>query len=160
MALIIEDGSIVTGANSYISTTNFTAYATARGLTITGDEEQLLIQAMDYIESQSYKGIKSTRDQALQWPRVGVYVDGYYLDSDTIPQQLINGQCEVALSIDAGTGPLADVSRQTKREKVDVLEVEYSDSSAPYVINRKIRNALWKLLIGGNSGNVVVVGKG
>lgn len=161
MTLIIEDGSIVANSNSYISTTNFTTYATARGYTIVADEEQLLIQAMDYLEAQLYKGCKRTQDQTLQWPRTGVYIDGYYFASDDIPQQLINAQCEVAIAIDEGNGPLDDIAIQTKREKVGPIEVEYADGAAPFIVNRRIQNALWKLLAsGGAGGNVLVVGKG
>lgn len=160
MALIVEDGSIVTGANSYVSTTDLTTYATARGVTLVADEEQLLIKAMDYIESLRFKGVKRTQDQALQWPRINVVIDNYTFDSDAIPQELINGQCEVAIAIDQDLDPLANIERSTKKEKVGPLEVEYSDSAASYTINRKIMNALWKLITGGSRGNILAVGKG
>lgn len=161
MALIVETGAIITNANSYISTTDFTTYATARGYTLVAGAETLLVQAMDYLEGLRYKGQKRTEDQSLQWPRYDVYIDGYYFPSDEIPQELINGQCEVALAIDAGNGPLDDVARQTKREKVGPIEVEYMDGSAPFVLNKKIQNALWKLLSGGGSGgNILTVNKG
>lgn len=156
MAIIVEDGSIVTGANSYVSTTDFTAFATARGVTLVEDEEILLIKAMDYIEQLNYKGVKRTRDQALQWPRVDVYIDGYYFDSDDIPQQLIDGLCQTAIAIDEGNDPLADQVRKTIREKVGDLEVEYAQSSVSAVANKKILNMLNKLLDGGGTGTIKV----
>ncbi len=161
MTLVVEDGSIISGADSYISTADFTAYAAARSYTLIAGAETLLIQAMDYLESLKYKGVKSTISQPLQWPRINVYIDGYYFPSNEIPQDLIDAQCEVAMAIDAGNGPLADVARQTIREKVGPLDVEYAPGSAPYVINKKIQNKLWKLLAGGGNGsNVINVTKG
>ena len=160
MALIVETGAIVANSNSYISTTNFETYATARSYTLVSGAETLLVQAMDWLESQVFKGVQFTRDQSLVWPRIGVYVDGYLVNSTEIPQELINAQCEVAMAIDAGYGPLADIARAVAREKVGPLEVEYSSSAAPFVVNRKIQNALWKLLANGHGGNILSVGKG
>ncbi len=158
--LIIETGAIVAGANSCISTTDFITYATARSYTVVSGAETLLVQAMDYLEALQYKGYKKTEAQPLQWPRTDVYIDGYYFASDDIPQQLINAQCEIAMAIDAGNGPLADIARQTVSETVGPISVTYSDGSAPFIINKKISNALWKLLGSGSQGNILQVNKG
>lgn len=158
MTIVVEDGSIVSGANSYVSTTDLTTYATARGITLEAGAETLLIQAMDYIEGLSYKGTKRTRDQALQWPRVDVYLDGYYFESDEIPQQLKDGLCQTAIAIDQGYGPLVDVPRTTVMEKVGEIEVQYAPGGPTKQINVKIKTALWKLLESG--GGQITVGKG
>ena len=71
MALTIEDGTGVAGANTYLSEDEFAAYASARGKIITGSLEQLIIQAMDYVETLRFRGQKNSSDQALQWPRAG-----------------------------------------------------------------------------------------
>ena len=161
MAIIAEDGTIVTGANSYVATADLTTYATARGITLTSGAETLLIQAMDYIESLMYKGVKFTRDQGLQWPRANVVIDGRLFDSDAIPAELIKAQKEVAIAIDQGNGPLINLPRSTKREKVGPLEVEYMDGAASVELNRKITASLWKLLANGGTGsNVLTVSKG
>lgn len=149
MTIVVEDGSIVTNSNSYVSEAELTAYASARGITLVGDEEELLIKAMDYIESLSFIGIKFTRDQSLQWPRVDVVIDGYYVDADTIPQELKNGQMAVALAIDEGNSPLSNVERKTIRERVGEIEVEYSEGSSSTIISRSINAALSKLIAGG-----------
>jgi hypothetical protein len=151
MAIVVEDGSVVTGANSYVSEATLTTFAADRGITLTSDEDELLIKAMDYIENLYYKGLKKTKDQPLQWPRYNVYVDGFWIDSDTIPQQLKDGQMQCAIAIDQGNDPLQDISRDVKRERVGELEVEYSDSSVTSTINKKIINSLKKLLAGGGS---------
>ncbi len=149
MAIIVEDGSIVANANSYASEAALTAYAAARGVTLTGDEDDLLIQAMDYVESLDFIGFKLTYDQPLQWPRADVVIDGYYVGTDVIPQLLIDGLCEVAIAIDTGESPYATITQSQKRVKVDVLEVEYMDGTSTAPINRKISLKLGKLT---NSG--------
>ena len=44
----------------------------------------------------------------------------------------------MAIAIDSGNDPLADVARAVKKEKVDVIEVEYMDNSVAFSYNRKI----------------------
>ncbi len=160
MSVIVENGSIVANANSYVSEATLTAFAAARGLTLTSDATQLLIKSMDYIESLQYIGSKLTRNQALEWPRMWVWIDGYPVDPTTIPQQLKDGQCQTAIAIDQGNDPLQDTPRATRREKVGEIEVEYATSAATVTTNKKILNTLWKLLgASGNSGNIIKVGK-
>lgn len=129
MALIVEDGTGLTTSNTYASEAELAAYAAARGVTITGTDTQLLLTAMDYLESKNFIGDKYSSAQALQWPRINVYIDGYYVAYTTIPTLLKEAQIELALSIDGGTNPMANLDRETVREKVDVIEVEYSKSA-------------------------------
>ena len=97
MTLIIETGAKVAGSNTYVSDAEYVAYAAARGKSIGVDataREIELIKSMDYIEGHrsEFKGIKVAFDQSLQWPRTGVYIDNYQIDSDVIPQELKNAQ--------------------------------------------------------------------
>ena len=154
MAIVVEDGSIVSGANSYVTEAELTTYATDRGITITGDTSVLLIKAMDWLEAQEFVGYKYTEDQPLQWPRFNYIIDGYYKDSDYIPPELKNGLMALAVNIDSGIDPLASTQRTTKREKVDVLEVEYADNSVSEPISRTHLVALRKLLRGGSGGSL------
>lgn len=153
MIIIVEDGSRTEpNANSYVTEAELTTYATDRGITLTEDTSVLLTKAMDWIEAQNFIGTKYTEDQPLQWPRWNYTIDGYYKESDYIPKELKNGLMALALNIDAGIDPLAATQRHTKREKLDVLEVEYSDSSVSKPISRTHLVALRKLLVGGSSG--------
>ena len=82
MTLIVEDGSIVENANSYVSVDDARTFASLRGVTLPASDaevEVLLIKATDFIEAQRlrFQGSKVNQDQALQWPRTGVYVDGF-----------------------------------------------------------------------------------
>jgi hypothetical protein len=159
MTLIVETGTIVANANSYVSVADATDYASVRGLVFAGDVEQMLRQAMDYIEQQPFIGTKKTIDQPLQWPRYNAYIDGYLFPSDDIPQQLIYAQIEAALAIDAGNSPLNPVAPAVKRKKLDTLEIEYQSgaSSATYAV--KINNWLKKLIGGASGANVIKVSK-
>lgn len=160
--ITVEDGTIVSGANSYVSVAELTTYCDERNITLAGtfDSEDLLILAMDYVEGLEFKGLKKTSTQPLQWPRTDVIIDGYFNDVDVIPTELKNGLMQAAVAIDAGNNPLQNQPRKTVREKVGDLEVQYSDSASSVVIDRKIRFLLRKLLAGGGGGNNITVGKG
>lgn len=158
-SIIIEDGTQVAGANSYITEAELTTYATDRGVTIAGNNDELLIQAMDFIEQQSFKGYKYTDAQPLQWPRSDVYIDGYRVEVTEIPQLLKDALAETALAIDGANNPLNNIDRQTKREKVGEIEIEYMDNASSSTYVPKISNKLRKLITGGNGGNNIRVGR-
>lgn len=162
VTIVVEDGSIVPGANSYVSAADLTTYASNRGITLVGDPSILLIRAMDYIESLGYKGHKVSSAQPLQWPRYGVFIDSYYLDADYIPVELKNGLMQTAIAVDQGNDPLAVMTQGVKRERVDVIEIEYMDGSSSSPIIKQINAALYKLLGSGygmGGGNVINVRK-
>lgn len=148
MPIIIEDGTSPQGANSYATEAQLTTHAADRGVTLTAAPSELLIRAMDYAESQPYPGRKTDQDQPLQWPRTGARVDGYTVPDDTIPSALITAQIVTAIAIDQGRDPLAAIEPGIKREKVDVLEVEYHDSERSAALSVDIQRAFAKLLGG------------
>lgn len=158
MTIIVEDGTIVTNANSYVTTAELDTYATARGVTIiSGDREKYLLLAMDYLEPLRFIGTKYSATQALQWPRSGAYIDGYLLDEDAIPTLLKNAEMQIAMSISEGYSPVAVIERATKKEKVGPLEVEYQAGAASSPIDPKIGYSIQKLIVGGGIGNTVTV---
>ena len=144
--IVVEDGTGLETSNSYISAADCTTYATDRGVTLAGTVADMLIRGMDYIEQQIFKGTKATSAQALQWPRFGVYVDGYYVSETSVPQLLKDALCEIVISIDGGTDPLSSESRETKREKIGEIEVEYTAGSRNYTYIKAAEYKLRKLL--------------
>lgn len=144
--IIVEDGTGLANSNSYVTEAELIAYAADRGLTLTGTAAILLIQAMDYIEGLSYQGNKANADQSLQWPRYNVVIDYFYIPSVTIPQLLKDALMETALKIDGGNNPLANVPRETIREKVGDIEVEYSKTAMNQAYLAAVSNKLQKLL--------------
>lgn len=166
MALTIETGAGVAGANSYISVTDARAYASARGLTLpaagvgTDPLEALLIKACDYIEALrgEFQGTKVTKDQALQWPRDGAVVDGYDVDTDEIPAILPLAQAQLACDCYARSDALLMPSgdgREVVRERVEgAVDVQYSPGSGnnPQPEFTAARALLAPLLISALSG--------
>ena len=153
MTLIIETGTGKADAQSYITVVELSAYASARGITIAGDGSQLLLRAMTYLETRDYTGSKNTKEQALQYPRVNVYIDEFPILTTEIPNILKDLLAEVSIAIGGDEDPLATVERAVKKEKVDVIEIEYQDNAAPFVYNMRIKALERKLLknTGGNS---------
>ena len=162
MSLVIENGSLVAGANSFVSVAEARAYAEARASTFPANDtpgnakvEAALIVATDYLETfgADYKGRKvSPGVQALQWPRIGAVVDGYEIPVDVIPQELKNAQCQLCVEIANGLDVMPTGNgREVIRKKVDVLETEYAPGAggAPQPILARVRALLSPLLSGG-----------
>ena len=159
LTLIVEDGSFVNpgntnvpGANTYVDLDFFSEYCTNRGIVLSNDPTQLLIRAMDFMETISYIGYKYTAAQMLQWPRADIWVDGWYVPIFTIPWQLQIGQCAVAVAIDEGNGPLIDVPRATMIERVGGVSVQYTPGATPLPFIRNISAQLYKLMDAGGIG--------
>ena len=132
MALVIETGALVTGANSYVTVDNFIAWAEARGITFTLDDsliEQNILRAMDYFESLHFLGLKSDENQALQWPRDQVYIDGYSVESDEIPVQVKNALYELVKIEFDGDSHMATQDRQVTSEKIGDIQVTYKGNA-------------------------------
>ena len=127
-----ETGTGSTSSTSYVSEVDFTAYNSERNVTLTGSNgtaSEVLILAMDYLESKDFIGNKGSSSQSLQWPRSGAVLDGYYIDSDSIPLLLQEAQMEIAISVDVGANPMSNMGRETISEVVGDIEVEYSPSA-------------------------------
>lgn len=151
MALVIETGSGGNAAaNSYATAAQLNDYADARGVTVAGDAEQLLLRAMDYAESLAFAGRKASATQPLQWPRVGVSLDGYPVASDAIPAELVRAQIVTALAIDDGRDPMAAIEPGVKSEELDVLSVTYQDGASAAAVSVDVSRA-WAKLLGSNS---------
>lgn len=129
MALIVAPAA---GAESYISVADADTYFLNRGNAVwaaltTDQKEQALRRSTDYM-TQTYgrrwAGYRTDYDQALDWPRYGVYVDNYYLDSATVPPAIAKACAELALRASAGDLTI-DVGRLKSRVKVGPIETEY-----------------------------------
>lgn len=172
MSLIVEDGSNVTGAESYISVADADTYHVKRGNTSWGvltteNKEILLRKATDYMV-QTYRtqwaGARKYDDQALDFPRYDVpkfdSPSGYGVYPSYYDDTIVPGEVKVAcaeLAYKAISETLApDIDRITKREKVGVLEVEYdTNAGAPYKKYRAIDNLLRPLLLSLGSNTFV-----
>lgn len=71
--VIVEDGTIIDGANSYISETDFNAYVAETGFVTTADDtvkQNAVIKACQYLNTLNYSGYKAEgRTSVMQFPR-------------------------------------------------------------------------------------------
>ena len=152
MALIIEDGTIVAGANSYVTVAELDSWATLYGITLNAADEAakevIILKGAAYVESfrAEFDGNKVESTQPMQWPRENVTIDGFDFPSNEIPQDLKNAQLQAAVETDAGADLQANQGQTVKREKVDVIEVEYMDGSSSSTSYEKINAYLDALL--------------
>lgn len=130
-------------------------YAAARGITLTGNLSVLLQLAHDFIEVQSYRGQRADTEQTESFPRSGLIVDGVQIKNDVIPAQIKAAECEAAIVIDGGNDLLPVLESQVKREKVDVIEIEYQDAARSQNYYQKVMRLLNPFLA--SSGNSVSV---
>lgn len=159
ITIIVETGAVVAGANSFVSLADFKVHCDNRGRVYTavyGDEaiKAAMVKMGDYLNSLTWKGVKTDRDNSMCWPRYGIdeggniwnqleypaseWVgvldkDGFYIATDTVPTEAINAQCEGTWLVLTGTDLQPTLSRggQVKRKKVDVLETEYFPGASP-----------------------------
>lgn len=131
MALVVEDGTGLSNAESYVSVANADARQTALGITAwTGTDavkEAALRRATQYMEQryrQRWKGTRLLRAQALSWPRYGADTGDWYVESTVVPAEVANACADLAVKALSETLN-ADQTRAVVREKVDVLETEY-----------------------------------
>lgn len=135
MTLTVEDGTGVTGADSYISLAAARAYLDTRGLSLDASQSHAEIQlrkAFDYIESLRFNGKPVSADQATAWPRTDVYINGELLDYTVIPSSVGYAQARYAAAIHDGLELQPNSSGQASaiREKIGPIEVEYASSSS------------------------------
>lgn len=176
MALIIEDGTIVAGAESYVTAAEATTYHSNRGNTAwTGTDavkEAALRKAVAYLDGHYFSRWKGTLvkplEQSLQWPRYNVNIGsdqtegsyrgetfGSFLAPDVIPQKVKDAQCELALRALSGT-LAADLERGGKISSVTVgpISQTFSDS-APASTTYPLVDKLLIQFITGQKSNLV-----
>lgn len=136
MALIVEDGTGLSTAESYISVSYANTYHTERGnSTWTGSDtlkEQALRRASQYLTHNfTWLGLPyNGRTQALAWPRKGVVdAEGYDIEETELPYEVKYACAEIALRelVTPGTmSPDVTVADKVKSETVGPLSVEYA----------------------------------
>jgi len=135
VVLVVEDGSCVTGANTYISLEEAIEYQTKRNRTdwLELDESAqiaTIIKGTQYVDNiYNWKGRRKFAEQELNFPRVMLRdSDGFEVVG--IPKRLKTAVMEAAYYGYLGElFTTHDENGAIKRKKVDVLEVEYFSSS-------------------------------
>jgi hypothetical protein len=154
--LIVEDGTIVVGANSYSSRVAASAYHAARDngawFNLTSAEmDAALIKATDYLVQKytlRWKGIRVNIAQPLDWPRAGVVTEdfrdptnspssvirddlSFLFPEDEVPQEVIDSTAILALeSVTGELLPSQSRGGDIKRVKAGSAEVEWFQSAS------------------------------
>lgn len=115
MALVTTIGGAT--SDSYITLAEWQAYWTARNVDLTAhghdaSHEANLRRAADHMDrAYRFVGYKQYQTQSRAWPRITtVYVDGWPINADTIPQGIKDAQAELAYLIHEGLDPMATVT--------------------------------------------------
>jgi len=162
MALVVEDGTGLETANSYVSLAECSTYHTDRANSDwIGDDavkEAAIIRATQYLDNHyrsRFLGYRGSEAQALEWPRYDVEDDnGYWLDGES-PNELRYATGELAVRA-VNDKLLDDQGRggAIRRVKVGPIETEYSESAPAGTIYRFVDEILGRLLSGGSGGGV------
>jgi hypothetical protein len=151
----------VADADTYATENFMGADLTAWNAATTANKEASLRQATQYIDSRfrdRFVGYIRSQSQALEWPRSNAYDRSGRLLTGT-PDAVKAATTELAKErILAGTSLVPSEARggAVKREKVDVIEVEYMDN-APAGTTYRFVSDLLSLVLKQSSRRVVRV---
>ena len=135
--------ALTVDTNSYIDAADADAYFADRfnsdGWTnaTVEDKDLVLILATKMIDSKKYQGSRTDSTQSLAFPRYYLYIDGIELDTATVPQNVLDATCELAIyyldnpSV-TSSSPTASTSEYSS-VKVGSIEVEYPDAGSANV---------------------------
>jgi hypothetical protein len=165
MALIVEDGTGKVDAESYISVADAITYVTARygsaDAFVTADTAEqertlrLATQDNDSVYGPRLLSTPNSDTQALLWP-LAAFTDiyGREIANTDIPNRLGYAVAEAARRVAAGDELYPDLERggSVKRERVDVLEVEYLDRASDRTTYQQMDGLMRPFLSGGMGG--------
>jgi hypothetical protein len=166
MALVVEDGTGLSNADSYLSEADADTYHTDHGNptkwsnATTAQKEEALRLATQYLDATyngRWRGRRNLIDQALDWPRLDVYDrDGFLLPSDELPAALEHATAEMALRYrELGSSLIPDLSEpgDIRRERVRVgtieEDIEYIGGKSQMVTYRIVDGLLRDLITAG-----------
>lgn len=166
MALTVETGAGVQGADTYAARATVLAYWVARphdalaATVAAADVDELdgaIREATAFIDGAYgpyFRGVRRGYVQGLLWPRSGACDDaGYPLPG--LPPELISAVCELApRALGARLADDVDLTAQIKREKTGPLETEYFQPAmnAPLVTYGVVGSLLAPILNGAQPG--------
>lgn len=157
MALTVETGAVVSGADSYVTRADFITYAATIGVTIVSEDatDVLLVKAFEYLNNIEAKllGTRTLKAQTSAYPRDGLVIEDFSWDSDEIPRQVILAQELLALDLNAGIDIYnrpQSASTPVKSKRVEgAVKIEYavsdqakiaSQTQTLFVLNSLMKN--------------------
>lgn len=133
--LIVEDGTIVAGANSFVSETDLVSFALARGVVLpfTSDPEKdavavLGIKGADYLKIMPWRGELVDPNQPMPFPRKNMDMSPPFPEN-AVPVAVVEAQKQLALLVKSGVEimPTWSGAGFTIKEKVGPIEEMYSE---------------------------------
>jgi len=141
MALIVEDGTGVENANSYVDLAYANAYLNSilneLWMSYTDvEKEAAILRGMMYLEGLNWKGDKADYYYCLEWPREGVIDRNHYLiPSDEIPEKVKKALCELAVREAENPGctqpDYGSKEKYITEKTVDVITVKWDIWGSP-----------------------------
>jgi hypothetical protein len=175
MTLIVEDGSIVTGAESLVDVAYADTYFLNRlnsdwGALDVIIKEGLLRISTDYLTKmyrEKWAGYRRSYLQNLDWPRSWVpiwdVISAYgpapnYIAYNVIPDLVKNAVCEIAARhmVADNYKLLTDLELREKTVKVGSIQIEYDMNAPKVTIYREIDAMLTPFFVRAGSGNVSI----
>lgn len=158
MTLIVEDGSIVADADSFISLSRGRELASRFGLTISPDDDTAnieLIQGAMYVNAQESRmsGDRVSAEQTMCYPRSYVYKYGFLIPDNSIPNELEKAQIYAAAEIHANGSPWSTnngqvVASESVSGAVATTYFNTGSSGSSYTIDAV--DVILRPLLGGN----------
>jgi len=160
--------TIIVGTDTYLSVADADTYWSNRNDSVwsaatDSNKESALREATQYVDGAfNFIGTQKITN-TLAWPRLSATVlhgnfKGVTYDSTTIPPQIKDAVAELALeALSARLAPSRERGGAIKREKVDVIEVEYMDFAPSGKSFSFVTMLLKPLLSGGNKNTVGLV---
>jgi len=151
MNFIVEDGTGIQTATSYVTTAEFVNFWADRGEdyseTSEADIKAWLNKATAYIDTFNLKGHRVSRTQALQWPRWGmVHDDDWPVLSDEIPSEIKKAVMYIA----AHTDTIQEINSGVQSESYGPVSKTYTGKAPDFVlVKQNIRSFL-------DSANILV----
>lgn len=157
MAVVIEDGTGLANATSFVTVAQYTTWAEGRGYAVPSDVEQAINKSIDYIKSveTEFGGDRAFPDvQALPFPRINLDIRGVtWEETDPvtpIPVAVRELQFAVIKALADGIDLFPTTAeRAVKRKKTGALETEWFDAdtspTTPFI-------AAAMIPLGGSSG--------
>lgn len=157
MALIVEDGTNVAGANAYISLAYADSYIGVMPPAVRApwealtdpDKENIIVYATRVLDQRTrWNGQKAVNDSALRWPRTYVFDADHLPVADSIvPERVKDATAELCawFSVDGRNPNTISDSQGIQAFSVDVISVTYKadhDASAILALPRGLNTIL------------------
>ena len=135
--LVVENGTGLSNANSYVDVAEADTYFATHPFYADNwdalgspDQENVLIAASSMLDSiMSWYGYIYSSTQGLGWPRTGVIdYENRVVASNAVPYAVKRATMELAVYISRGDPFAAASSTGVDRLKIDVIEIQFSDT--------------------------------